>query len=350
MGVAPFLPCRPYMPSRTDTRARLLGVLVIVAVGGALKVTQPVTLPLVTAAFILVFAWPLELRLERSMPRALAYLLTILSVLIVLATFITMIALSLRVMIERAPDFIERVQQLRQDLSGWAEERELPITTEGNGVGAETIAPVLASLWQAGAMLFLTIAFFILALGEVRRFRDKLIGHYGQRGEHALEGIRDVAGKVRGFLLALTLAGLLGGVASLIYGFALGLEHVLVWAFLAYLLNYIPVVGSTLAVFPPTLWSLVQFEGVGRPIAVLIGFGAIQFIVGNYIAPLFESRYTKISPLIVLVSIVLWWWIWGPIGAVLGVPLTVAIVMACSYFDSTKWISVLLSERRTKER
>ncbi len=350
MGLHRSCPPDRTMPSRTDTRARLLGVLVIVAVAGALKLTQPVTLPLVTAVFILVFAWPLERWLERAMPRALAYLLTILAVLLVLAAFIAMIALSFSVIVERAPDFMQRVQQLQQELSGWAEERELPIVGEGNGVGAETIAPVLASLWQAGAMLFLTIAFFILALGEVRRFRDKLTGHFGERGERALEGIRDVSGKVRGFLLALTLAGLLGGVASLIFGWAIGLEHVLVWAFLAYLLNYIPVVGSTLAVFPPTLWSLVQFDGIGRPVAVLLGFGAIQFIVGNYIAPKFESRYTKISPLIVLVSIVLWWWIWGPVGAVLGVPLTVTIVMACSYFDSTQWISMLLSERRTSER
>jgi AI-2 transport protein TqsA len=335
------------MTEKADVRDRLLAVLVVVAVAAALKLTQPVTLPLAAAIFIIVLAWPLQEWLERALPRGLAYGVTVLTVLVLLAAFIAATVWSLGVVLERAPDFMQRLGELRERIGGWAEERELPIADVGEddgAVGAETIAPLVASLWRGGAILFLTVAFFVLALVEVRRFRAKLTGFFGARGEHALDSIRDVGGKVRGFLVALTIAGLLSGVASLFYGLALGLEHVLVWAFLAYLLNYIPVVGSTLAVFPPTLWALVQFDGFGRPLAVLLGFGAIQFIVGNYVAPIFEARYTRISPLVVLVSIVLWGFLWGPIGAVLGVPLTVAIVTACGHMEGTRWIAALLAD------
>jgi AI-2 transport protein TqsA len=331
--------------SSGSIRTRLLAVLVAVVAAAALKATQTVTMPLAAAIFLIVIIWPLQLRLERIVPRPLAYLVTSLVVIGVLAAFIAMVAWSLTVVLDRVPDFVQRLAELRDDLMGWAEERELPISDDTDELGAGTVAPLIASLWQAGAMLFLTIAFFALGLTEVRRFRARLIALDSARGERALAGIRETSRKVRGFLLALTLAGLLGGVASLGYALALGLEHALVWAFLAYLLNYIPVVGSTLAVFPPTLWSLVQFDGLARPAAVLVGFGVIQFVVGNYIAPHFESRFTTISPLIVLVSIVVWWWIWGPIGAVLGVPLTVAAIDASRHFDGTRWIAALLAER-----
>jgi AI-2 transport protein TqsA len=331
--------------SSSSIRTRLLAVLVIAVVAAALKATQAVTMPLAAAIFLIVLAWPLQLRLERVVPRAPAYFVTSLAVIGTLAAFIAMVAWSLSVVLDRVPEFVQRLAELRADVTGWAEERELPIGDDGDELGAGAAAPLIASLWQAGAMLFLTIAFFGLGLTEVHRFRARLIALNAARGERALAGIRETCRKVRGFVIALTLAGLLGGVASFAWALALGLEHAPVWAFLAYLLNYIPVVGSTLAVFPPTLWALVQFDGIARPAAVLGGFGVIQFVVGNYIAPHFESRFTSISPLIVLVSIVVWWWIWGPIGAVLGVPLTVACIDASRHFDGTRWIAALLAEQ-----
>jgi AI-2 transport protein TqsA len=331
--------------TRDGVRNRLLAVLVVIAAVGALKLTQPVTLPLVAAIFLLVLAWPLQSRLERAIPRGLAYAVTILAVVVTLAAFLAAIGWSLSVVAERAPEFMERVEQLRADAGGWAEERDLPVGGGGDeGVDAGILAPIFAAVWGAGAGLFLTIAFFVLALGEVRDFRRRLLAHFGERGEKVLDAIREISTKTRGFFLAITIAGLLAGIVSLAYGFVIGLEHVLVWAFLAYLLNYVPVVGSTIAVFPPTLWALIQFDGLGRPLAVLLGFGAIQFVVGNYIAPKFEGRYTRISPLLVLFSILFWWWVWGPVGAILGVPLTVAIVVAASHAPATRWIPALLAD------
>jgi AI-2 transport protein TqsA len=330
--------------TQTAVRNRLLAVVAAIAVVGALKVTQPVTLPLMAAVFLLVLSWPLQLRLERWLPRAASYFLTILAVLLTLAAFIAAIGWSLTVVAERAPEFIERAQQLRADLSGMAEERDLPIGAAGDGLSGEAVLPVFAAMWAAGAMLFLTIAFFVLALVEVRDFRHRLVDHFGPGGERALDAIREIGEKVRGFMFAISLAGALAGLASLAYGFAIGLEYVLVWAFLAYLLNYLPVVGSTIAVFPPTLWALVQFDGLARPLAVLLGFGAIQFVVGNYIAPKFEGRYTRVSPLVVLFSILFWWWVWGPVGAILGVPITVGILVACAHFPATQWITALFAE------
>jgi AI-2 transport protein TqsA len=330
--------------TQASIRNRLLAIGIAIAVVGALKVTQPVTLPLAAAVFLLVLAWPLQLGLERRLPRGVAYLLTTLAVLLTLAAFMAAIGWSLTGMAERAPEIIERAQQLRDDLSGMAEERDLPIGDAGGGLGGEAVVPVFTAMWAAGAMIFLTIAFFVLALVEVRDFRRRLLDHFGERGERALAATREIGRKVRGFMFAITLAGLLAGFASLAYGFALGLEHVLVWAFLAYLLNYLPVVGSTIAVFPPTLWALVQFDGMGRPLAVLLGFGMIQFVVGNYIAPKFEGRYTRVSPLVVLFSILFWWWVWGPVGAVLGVPITVGILVACGHFPATQWINALFAE------
>lgn len=331
-----------------STRNRLLAIVAVLAAGAALKLTQPITLPLAAAIFLILLAWPLQTRLERAMPRWVAYLGTILGVLAGLAAFLAMIAWSLGVVAERSPEIIERIVRLGSDLAARAGARGLPADADWNGLGAETIFPVVASVWRAAAMLLLTIAFFVLGLTEMRRFRLRLIGHYGDSADSVLDAIAEASGRVRGFVMAITFAGLLGGVLTLVYGTALGLEYALVWAFLAYLLNYIPVVGSTISVFPPALWALVQFDGVARPAAVLLGLGAIQFVVGNYVAPRFEARYTTISAFVILISILVWWWIWGGVGALLGVPLTVAILTACSYFDGTRWITALLSDAEAK--
>jgi AI-2 transport protein TqsA len=328
-----------------DPAPRLLAVLAVIAVVAALKVSQPVTMPLVAAGFILVLLWPLHARLQAVVPRTLAYATTILIVLLALAGFAFLVGWSLSVIIDQMPQISERVQELRERLTSWANDREVTVPEGEGGVALETVAPIVTSVWQWGAMLLLTIAFLALALAEVDQYRNKLVRRLGDAGKATVADIGRAGGKVRGFFLALSISGLLSGVASALFGWAIGIDHVLVWAALALLLNYIPIVGPVVAIFPPTLWALVQFDTIGRPLAVLAGFGVIQFVTGNYIAPKFEGRYTDLSPLVVLLSIVLWGWIWGPIGAVLAVPITIGVVLASRHLESTRWIAVLLSER-----
>lgn len=151
-------------------------------------------------------------------------------------------------------------------------------------------------------------------------------------------------------MLALSITSAISGVATAVFAAAVGLDLALMWGFTTFLLNYIPTLGPLVAVIPPSLFALFQFEGLGRPALVFLGIGAIQFFIGNFVDPKIEGRVLSLSPFVVLFGIVLWGWIWGVFGAFLAVPLTAAIVIVCREFESTRWIAVMLSGRERPVR
>jgi hypothetical protein len=106
-----------------------------------------------------------------------------------------------------------------------------------------------------------------------------------------------------------------------------------------------PTIGSILGVLPPALYALAQSDGgMGLALLSLGVIGGIQLIMGNYIDPLVQGRVLSLSPLIVLFSVAFWGWMWGVAGAFIGVPITIATVLICRRFESTRWIATLLAE------
>jgi AI-2 transport protein TqsA len=154
--------------------------------------------------------------------------------------------------------------------------------------------------------------------------------------------VRAIAEKFQRYLWARTVAAVLQGVAVTLLSWLLGLDLALVWGMIAFLLNYIPTIGSVLAVIPPTLFALVQFDGVGRALGVLAAMSVLQLVMGNYLDPLIQGKMLKLSPVVVLVSIVFWGWVWGIPGALLGVPIMVGVVIVCDHLPATRWIARFL--------
>ena len=130
----------------------------------------------------------------------------------------------------------------------------------------------------------------------------------------------------------------------------MGLDLALLWGVTAFLLNYVPTLGPAAAIVPPTVFALLQFGGIERAAGVFFGVGAIQFLIGNFVDPKIEGRAVALSPVVVLFAVVLWGWIWGVLGALTAVPLTVTIVIVCQHFDGTRWVAALLSEVEGAER
>ena len=112
------------------------------------------------------------------------------------------------------------------------------------------------------------------------------------------------------------------------------------------MLNYIPVLGSVVAVIPPTLVALIQPNFLWLAPTTLGGLSLIQMGVGNYLDPLLQGRYLSLPPLLIFYAIVFWGWLWGIAGAALGVPLTVATVIICQHFENTRWLANLLMKNK----
>lgn len=323
--------------------ATVLGVL-------ALKLSKPITVPLFTAAFLIVLCWPLEARLERRIPRWLALLATILVVLLAAGAIVGAFVWSGSRVAERGPELATRVQQVTEDVVAWGRARNLPLPPAPAGAQplAERLAPlfgeILHALYAALGLLGLVLAFFVLGLLEVRDFEAKVAERLQRRsGRAVLETAREIADRVRRHMLALTLTSAISGVLTGVFALAVGLELAALWGLTAFLLNYVPTLGPAVATLPPTLYALLQFGGIGRPAVVFLGIGAIQFLVGNFLDPKIEGRVLALSPVGVLFAIVFWGWLWGVLGAFLAVPLTAAVLLVCQRFEATRWVAALLS-------
>ena len=325
-------------------RARLLAVVAVVLVIAFLKWSAVATMPVAFALFLIALVWPLQRKLEGRLPRGLSFLLSVLVLLLVVGLFVAALWWSGQMVAERAPQYAQRVQAIYGQVEAWA--RSHGIDLGGAGGSTSLGRPVLAALTSVSIIL-LILALAILGLHEVPGLRRKVQGAFGdERGGHLIETVESIVSKYQRYLVARTLAAILQGVSVWLFSLAMGLDFAFVWGVLAFLLNYIPTIGSAVAVIPPTLFSLVQFDSLGRPLGVLGGMIVLQILFGNYVDPLIEGRLLALSPMVVLASVVFWGWVWGVPGALLGVPITIGIVIATDHFPKTRWISRMLAQER----
>lgn len=148
------------------------------------------------------------------------------------------------------------------------------------------LGKLLPTVYSTLALIGLVVAFLLLGLIEVRDFEAKIESRPRQRlGDTVLDTTKLIAQKVRRHLLALTLSSAVSGVATGLFALVMGLDFALMWGLTAFLLNYIPTLGPMVAIVPPTFFALLQFDGIGRPAAVFLGIGAIQFFMGNFVDP-----------------------------------------------------------------
>jgi AI-2 transport protein TqsA len=142
-----------------------------------------------------------------------------------------------------------------------------------------------------------------------------------------------------------TLSSLLTGFLSLIVFYICDLNFAVFWAFLIFLLNYIPTIGSLLATLFPVAFSMLQFGEFTTASVILVVVGAIQIIIGNLIEPRWMGNSMNISPLVSILSLMFWGLIWGTTGMIVSVPFTVVIIIILSEIEGTRPLAILLSEK-----
>ena len=125
----------------------------------------------------------------------------------------------------------------------------------------------------------------------------------------------------------------------------IGVDAPVFWAFLIFVLNFIPTIGSLIATLFPAIFALLQFGEFTPGILVLAIVGTIQLIVGNFIEPRVMGNSLNISPLVVFLTLAIWGVIWGITGMLLSVPITVILIIVMSEFPSTQPLAILLSQK-----
>ncbi|UCE63456.1 MAG: AI-2E family transporter, partial [Nitrospirota bacterium] len=125
----------------------------------------------------------------------------------------------------------------------------------------------------------------------------------------------------------------------------LGIDFPLIWGLLAFLLNYIPNLGSIIAAIPAVLLGYIQFDP-GRALLVALGYVIINIVFGNFVEPRLMGRKLGLSTLVVFLSLVFWGWLWGPVGMLLSVPMTMIVKISLESNPSTQWVGILMDSER----
>lgn len=330
----------------------MVGVIAAVAVIWLLRAATVVAMPLAAAFFIAIIVYPvqkwLHARLRRYQWAALP--LTMLLIVGILGGLIWALAEAVDEAVERAPAYSAAAQQSWDQLLQSARQYNLPLpedlTASENaqqrlqqfGTAAVTIA------WEVVSGLVLVLFLVLLMLLEAPVWRENAYRMFRGHGETAglAATVRGISEKVRTYLYVRTVLGAMSAVAAGLWLLIMGVDLVLVWVLLTFALNYIPNLGSVIAVIPPSLMALVQ-HGPLPAAMTLGGLTVIEQIIGNYIDPRMQGRRLQISPVLVLVALVFWTWVWGPVGALLAVPMTVTLLAAASHAPALQPLATLLA-------
>ncbi len=311
----------------------------------ALRVSYAVTMPLAVALVVIAAIWPVKPWLDRALPSSLSYVGTVLVLLLIFAGFMAAVYVSAAQVVRAFTKNWDQFQRIYAATAGAADRWGVPLGgAEGYARLVAFAQDVLANAYTVFVNLGFIALLVLLGLPQVpvlRRKMDKELAAADRR--EVIAAVSAIAVKVRQYLGITTVTSLLTGILSAAWAFAMGLDLALVWGVLNFLLNYIPVVGNIVGIVPPSLYALIQFGDWPAPLIVFVGFGVIQIAISNFVYPMLQGRSLPLSPLAIVVALAFWTWVWGIAGALVAVPLTVAIVIACDHFSGTRWLAAVLS-------
>jgi AI-2 transport protein TqsA len=327
-------------------RFLLVAASVVVVVAG-LRAASQVILPFMVALFIAVLSFPLLFWLRSLGVRTpLAVLCTIVADIAVLAGIGFLLGGSVNDFTNQLPKYQSRLEEVWRTTEDWMEARNIPVS---NWVSFDTVNPgaildlMRGTLRGVAAVLsntLLVLLTTIFILSEAASFPAKL--------QDAFQGDRpgpwkfsNVTTEVQHYLAIKTGISLVTGIVLGTWVGILGVDFPVLWGVAAFILNFIPTLGSIIAAVPTVLLALVDL-GPGRALLVALGYVVVNLILGNFVEPTLMGRKLGLSTLVVFLSLVFWGWVWGPVGMLLSVPLTMIVKIMLENTEDLHWVSVLL--------
>ena len=335
------------MIETTSPIARFLVVFAaFVIVVSGLKMAGPLLVPFLLAVFIAMIVSPLLAWLKSfRVPSVLAILMVVLLLLGVGLILGAVIGSSLTDFRQEVPAYSQKLSAMSERAQQWLSLRGFEIDAQqwqnsfDPGAVMKLVGSTLASFGNVmtnAVMILLTVIFI---LTENIGFGEKLRLARG-KGVSA-EWLSKFSGSVHSYLAIKAAISAGTGVIIFIWLTILGVDYAVLWGLLAFLLNFVPTVGSFIAAVPAVLLALVQLGALYAGLS-LGGFIVVNLVMGNVIEPRLMGKGLDLSPLVVFVSLVLWGWVLGPVGMLLSIPLTIMIKIALEGQSETRWISVML--------
>jgi predicted PurR-regulated permease PerM len=328
----------------------LLSAAGFVVVVAGMRVASPILVPFLLAFFIAILcAPPLFWLQQKRIPQPVAIFILVLAIAVIGGLMATLLGSSLNSFISSLPSYQLQLQERTASLLSWLDRLGVDVSVRtleevfnpGTAVQmAANLFTTLSNMLTDTVLILLTVVFLLLEMSSIPQKIDAAFRRPVESGEH----INSFISSVNRYLSIKTLISLCTGVVVFIFLKVLGLNHALLWGVLAFLLNFVPNIGSLIAAVPPVLLGLVQL-GHWQALIIACGFVAINVTIGNFIEPRFMGKRLGLSTLVVFLSLVFWGWVLGPVGMLLSVPLTMIVKIALASSEETRWISIMLGSQ-----
>ncbi len=319
----------------------------LVVASAALYFARVVFEPVAFALFGMALVSPLQKAAEARMPKPIALVLTISLALIGISALAFAIVWSIGDIVHWVLANAARFQSLYMRAIEWFENHDILVAEAFGQFDIRTFLAIFQEIaistnYFIGfcLVIFLFLMFGLTELGDFKIRLDQLETRIGWNIPQAAD---EIAAKIRKYMLIRTLASVLTGFMVFIFTFSMGLDLAIAWGIISFVLNYIPYVGPLVAVILPVIFAAVQFASWQVAVIIFGGLYVIEFLIGNYLEPMFAGKALAISPFVMLFAFFFWDFLWGMPGAFIGLPVTIALFTLCEQHPSGRWIAALLS-------
>lgn len=325
----------------------LLTLASFVIVVAGMKAASSVLVPFFVAVFVALICAPPFFWLQRKgVPRILALLLILIAILITGFLLGALMGPSLNDFLRSLPAYQNRLSMHIATLESWLGAKGVVIPVEEmSGTFdpgwfmrlAGDILSTLSGILTNTFLILLTVMFILLEAADLPSKLRLIL----KNPERSLSTMEKFSLTAKHYLIIKTLVSAATGFAVWLWLVIIGVDYPVLWGMLAFLLNYIPNIGSIIAALPAVLLALVQ-SGIGLALLTVLGFLGINVVIGNIVEPKVMGNRLSLSTLVVFVSLVFWGWVLGPIGVILSVPITSFVKIALESNDNTRGLAILL--------
>ncbi len=343
-------------PAKATASRILLSLASLVVVIAGLQAAQSLILPILLAFFIASASFPITRFLRRiRIPRSIAVLLTVMidfGFLVGIGFLVNYLVVDLQAMVD--VKYQAQFDTKWNDTTIWIREHwgdeaagELSSKVKeyfNQERLSAIIKNVLGVSYNVISSTFIILILLIFMLSEARMFQRRLTAIFEARGpdfQRMVTASRDI----QRYLGIKTLISLSTGILAWGLCELVGLDFGPLWGILAFFLNYIPAIGSIVAGVPPVLLAVLMHDWkVG--LFTALGYLAINGFLGNFLEPMLLGRRFGLSTLVILISVIFWGWLWGPLGMLLAVPLTMILKVGLDNNPELRWLSIAMSKEK----
>lgn len=287
----------------------------------------------------------------RNLPRKLSTLLSLLITFTALWLAFQIISYNVNLIIEKSATYTSNLNKLIlntsqitgiHDADDFIQQQLALIDLQAFGTGfLNTVSIILGNT----ALVFVYVIFLLIEESFLPIKIQSLVENAPNRKESFADIFYRIGRSINTYFFVKTIVSLLTAVLSYMVLLIVGVDFAVLWAFLIFLFNFIPYIGSLVATLLPAFFALFQFASFAPFLWVLITVETIQVVVGNYVEPRIMGKTLNLSPLIVILALSFWGSIWGIIGMILSVPIISVATIVMAHFPETKLIAVMFSEK-----